>query len=672
MAPRLAERDRWSRPPVFVSRVLQAELALSCTHRDSRVSSMKLPLRRLVTTAVTTPRIRGHGSSLLIVGIRRGKSLPSCSFFNHKRMLPQMLAGWIVRPMRALGLVVVFCTCFPPGAAAQAGGRWLIVPTTTGSDGSWVEPAASNVRAELAERGVDVWSLDDAATWFEAKGSAPPARVTEGEIQEWIARSNAAVEDLVKGAPSRALDQLNEAQEFSRGAVEALNREARQSQRLFDTCLYARARLAGNRLSARAEARATRVSAARSHRRAWRTDAPSRRVEGSRRSRRGSDRADRSAHGKQRASGCTARVNGVPMGETPLEVSHLFPGQYRVQVECEPNRPGRFHTADVKSELTEVFVDLRFDRAVRTRPMLQLHYASSSNEERYRDADTAQIAKVVPADAIVVMSMPDEGVVELDLLTGSPPERKALARVRSGPSGPTRGDIALAARALIDGKCMDLTTLPPVMLSCAEGSVVAEAPSDDGWPATRRPRGQFISGLTLLGVGSASLLTGYILLGPRARASEDWVNALVAGQGSASFQQKWFNMGVGIVVTSSAGAAVLVTAMPLALPKRTKTPWWAWLSGGLGVGFAAFSIAYGVNTEAEPDTSCSNLITDVTEARTCVKRGERITLAVLTGVTAAPLLTIPLVYLFRPTDTNITPTVEVSRSGGYVSVRGEF
>jgi hypothetical protein len=304
--------------------------------------------------------------------------------------------------------------------------------------------------------------------------------------------------------------------------------------------------------------------------------------------------------------------------------------------------------------------------------MLQLHYASSSNEERYRDADTAQIAKVVPADAIVVMSMPDEGVVELDLLTGSPPERKALARVRSGPSGPTRGDIALAARALIDGKCMDLTTLPPVMLSCAEGSVVAEAPSDDGWPATRRPRGQFISGLTLLGVGSASLLTGYILLGPRARASEDWVNALVAGQGSASFQQKWFNMGVGIVVTSSAGAAVLVTAIPLSLPKRTKTPWWAWLSGGLGVGFAAFSIAYGVNTEAEPDTSCSNLITDVTEARTCVKRGERITLAVLTGVTAAPLLTIPLVYLFRPTDTNITPTVEVSRSGGYVSVRGEF
>jgi hypothetical protein len=167
-------------------------------------------------------------------------------------------------------------------------------------------------------------------------------------------------------------------------------------------------------------------------------------------------------------------------------------------------------------------------------------------------------------------------------------------------------------------------------------------------------------------------LTGYALLGPRARAGEDWVNALDAGASSASLQQKWYNLGNGIVATSSAGAAVLVTAMPLALPNRAKTPWWAWLSGGLGVGLAAFSIAYGVTAEPEPGTSCSDLITDVEEARTCVKRGERITLAVLTGVTAAPLLTIPLVYLFRPSDANITPTVEVSRSGGYVSVRGEF
>ena len=159
--------------------------------------------------------------------------------------------------MRVLGLVVVFCTCFPPGAGAQTDGRWLIVPTTAESDRSWVEPAASSVRAELAERGVDVWSLDEAAARFEAEGSAPPAQVTEGEIQEWVTRSNAAVEDLVEGSPSRALDQLNEAQEFSRSAVEALNREEGRSQRLFDTCLYGVRALLEIGSRSRAEAQAT-------------------------------------------------------------------------------------------------------------------------------------------------------------------------------------------------------------------------------------------------------------------------------------------------------------------------------------------------------------------------------------------------------------------------------
>ena len=110
--------------------------------------------------------------------------------------------------------------------------------------------------------------------------------------------------------------------------------------------------------------------------------------------------------------------------------------------------------------------------------------------------------------------------------------------------------------------------------------------------------------------------------------------------------------------------------MPLALPNRANTPWWAWLSGGLGVGFAAFSIAYGVTAEPGPDTSCASLVPDSNDARACVKHAERVSLSVLTGVTAAPLLTIPLVYLLRRTGAKISPNVEVSRAGGYVSLSG--
>ena len=98
---------------------------------------------------------------------------------------------------------------------------------------------------------------------------------------------------------------------------------------------------------------------------------------------------------------------------------------------------------------------------------------------------------------------------------------------------------------------MDLSTLPPVALQCGveAGKDSKAAAHRDDWPATRTPRAQFISGLTLLGAGSAALLTGYVLLGPRARKAEDWVGALDAGgQGSVSFQQKWLNMGIGMTV----------------------------------------------------------------------------------------------------------------------------
>jgi len=72
--------------------------------------------------------------------------------------------------------------------------------------------------------------------------------------------------------------------------------------------------------------------------------------------------------------------------------------------------------------------------------------------------------------------------------------------------------------------------------------------------------------------------------------------------------------------------------MPLALPKRAKTPWWAWLSGGLGVGLAAFSVPYGVTAEPKPSTSCSDLRITSPGAQTCVRRGEQTSVAVLTGV----------------------------------------
>jgi hypothetical protein len=382
-------------------------------------------------------------------------------------------------------------------------------------------------------------------------------------------------------------------------------------------------------------------------------------------------RADQATvlHADSDPSGCSVRVNGVLRGETPLEEAGLLPGHYAVQVECEPERPGRLSYANVELGFTDVFVDTRFDDAIATRPTLALRYSDAREARARRAQDAAKIGAVVASGAIVLVSAPDTSTKELELLRGPTLTKGGFARIKGGSGGPTRGDTALAARTLVDGKCMDLATLPPVALPCRAEADAASPPVKH--PA-RMPRGKFISGTTLFAAGSVSLLGGYVLLGPRARAAEDWVHALDARQSSAAHQQKWINMGIGLVVTSSVGAGLLVASMPLALPKRHKTPWWAWLSGGLGVGLAAFSIAYGVTAESKPGTSCSRLLTDPTAARTCVERSERISVAVLTGSTAAPLLTIPLVYLFRPSKSKLTPEVEVSRSGGYFGVRRSF
>jgi hypothetical protein len=188
----------------------------------------------------------------------------------------------------------------------------------------------------------------------------------------------------------------------------------------------------------------------------------------------------------------------------------------------------------------------------------------------------------------------------------------------------------------------------------------------------RPPRGQFIAGLALAGVGTAGLITGYVLLAPRVNVANAWIDQVDAGAGDTSEQQKWLNFNAAIALTSSIGAAALIAAMPLALPKKRKTPWWAWFSGGLGVGLAAFSIAYGVTADSEPGIDCIKAQVDTTQVRTCVRRGEQVGLAILTGLTAAPALTVPLVYLFRRSEKEIVPSVEASRLGGRISVRGRF
>jgi hypothetical protein len=559
-----------------------------------------------------------------------------------------------------------------PRADAQIGASWLIIPTTSATATSRMDATARAFHRELWDRGIDVWSLERAANRFEEMASAPAAQLSEGELQEWEQRSNAAILPLASGDYAEALIQLAKAQELSRRAPEQLNRDAIRAQRVLDTCLFMVRALQQTGSASLAE------GLARECRELVLVGEPSSRMHPPE-VRQTLARID---EGRAKQTGaifvtsnppsCDVRVNGLKLGETPLEVTELYPGRYRVQVECANDSPGRVHETEVRFERVDVFVDARFDEVVRTRPLLHLRYENAQAELRDRVSDAETVAQVVPAGALLLMHESEADIVELVLLRGEPAELHAMVRVKGGAEGPTPGDLALASRALIDGDCTDFSGPEPRTLSCRDETPPVEGPTArDLRLARRTPRGQFVTGITLASAGSATLVTGYLLMLPRANTAEEWI-AQIDSATETSDQQRWLNLGSAILGTSIAGSAALVAAMPLALPQYEKPPWWAWLSGGLGLGLTAASVALGVTAYAEPSDGCTSGAIARPDAQTCVRRGEHVAFAVLTGLTAAPALTVPLVYLFRKSDKNVEPTVEVGRSRGYVGVRGRF
>jgi hypothetical protein len=345
------------------------------------------------------------------------------------------------------------------------------------------------------------------------------------------------------------------------------------------------------------------------------------------------------------------------------------------------------HPVVVSTGKASVFVDLQFDWAVHTEPMLMLSYPERPDDGvLVRDAQG--IARVLPAGAVVLAMMAGVDTLELRVVSGTQ-RRRGLAHITTTSMGPSAADVTMAVEALLNGECKDFTGPKPVNIDCKTGRVSAEGKAGgelrSGWPRDRTPRGQFIAGLTLASVGTVSLLTGYALSAVRGTQGDKWVQQATNFQSdpslideTAAFQNTWKGLGTGVILTAATGSVLLVTSMPLVLPYRPKTPWWAWLSGGLGVGAAVTSIALGVTAPAGPaGISCTNdFVTTGQDAQACVDRGQRVDLAILLGTTSAPLLTMPLVYLLRRSDkkgnVELTPSVYANRGGGAFSVQGRF
>ena len=459
-------------------------------------------------------------------------------------------------------------------ADAQVGAPWLIVPTTTATADWPMEPTARALREELWNRGIQVWPLERAAARYELIGSAPPAQISEQELTDWQERSRAAIFPLAAGDYAEALDQLAEAQELSRRAPEALNRDPARAQQVLDTCLYMVRALqqTGSASLARDLTQECRRlvlegrASARKHPPEVMEMLAS--IDESREQQTGALRI------VSEPSGCGVRVNGLPLGESPIEVDGLFPGLYRVQVECSSGAPGRVHEIQVGLQTVDVRIDVRFDDAVRTRPLLYLRYGDADSEAARRQSDATRVAETLPAGATLLIRQPETGVAELELLKGDPPERHALVRIGTETAGPSMDDVASATRAIINGECKDFTGSDVSAIPCRK-EASAEAVTEPEPPRQRRPHGQFIAGLTLIGAGSATLITAYLLEIPRASAAEDWIANLNTPQ-SRDDQQRWLDLNRLIIWSGTGGAAALVAEC------RLRSPTMRSRRGGLG------------------------------------------------------------------------------------------
>ena len=553
--------------------------------------------------------------------------------------------------------------------------RWLVIPVRfDGPDAVSVESLHTTteaLRQELSVRGKEVWRADRASERFEVVGSAPAPKVTQSDIDRWVERSRAAVRYLARADYKAARRELKAAQRLADRAAEELNREAARAQQVLDTCLFmVRAYVeTKNNAAARRQARECRQLVPRVEPSAFRHTPEVRAL-----------LAEVDAEMAAEAPGtlavtstpadCLVRINGVEFGRTPLSGIELPVGTYRLQVECEEDQRGRIHRVAVVSGENVFSFDGGLERAVRTRPVLHLRY-ESTDAWAQRMSHAGRVATTLGGGHALAVSSPSNNRVRIDLRAAGYEPASAWITVRDG--APESEDVRRAFDALFEGRSVDFTGAHPMARTswqaelvaatsvgaATAGVVEADKERKGGVP---RPRNQRIAGWSLFGAGVASIGVSVGLHVWRGELGDQFAT-MPANIRNA---QEWNDIRIGVWTTAAFGGAATSAAMPLLLPDYERTPWWGWTAGAVGLGLTGYAIYEGVTMTSCPEPYIAN----EAAARACVSRGQeagRISLA-LAG--AAPLLTIPLVYLIRPL--RAEPSVSVTRNAAMVQIRKAF
>ncbi|MGB5375892.1 MAG: PEGA domain-containing protein [Polyangiales bacterium] len=586
-------------------------------------------------------------------------------------------------------VVCVFTAALAAFTAASAGAqtgepgthvrehRWLVVPTLGGetrSEGASIEQLhtiAEALRQELVLRGHSVWRADRASERFEVVGSAPAPTISQSDIDLWVERSRAAVRYLARADYKAARRELKAAQRLANRAAAELNREAARAQQVLDTCLFmVRAYVeTKNDAEARKQARECRRLVPRVEPTAFR-HTPEVRELLTQVDQEMASEAPGDLEVRSTPSDCVVRINGVEFGRTPLSGIELPVGTYRVQVECEEDKRGRIHRVDISSGPNLLDFNAALERAVRTRPVLHLQYDSHESwSERMEQA--SEVGSILGGADVLVLSAQGAGLVRLDLSALKYEPASAWLAVPYG--APETEDVRRVMDALLEGRSVDFTgphpmaraswsadVAPKVEVEATAADVVdVESENERGVP---RPRNQRIAGWSLFGVGVASIGASVGLHRWRGELGD----RLAASPGNLNAAQQWNDARIGVWTTAAFSGVATSAAMPLLLPEYERTPWWGWTLGAVGLGLTGYAIYEGVTMTGCPEP----YIADLSAVRSCVARGQEAGRLSLALAGAAPLLSIPLVYLFRPL--RAEPSVSVAGQGAMLRVRKAF
>ncbi|MEM7137007.1 MAG: PEGA domain-containing protein [Myxococcota bacterium] len=575
-----------------------------------------------------------------------------------------------------IGLCTIVCAASPLRAQQANGGGsglWVVIPAAVGSQAQALEGNAEVIRQALTDRGLRVWPPSRAAERFEVLGSAPAPEVSQRDIDRWVERSRAAVRYLARADYKAARRELKAAQHLADRAAEELNREAARAQQVLDTCLFmVRAYVeTGNGAEARGQARECRRLVPRVEPTAFR-HTPEVRDLLSEVDREMASEAPGSLTVLSSPTDCLARINGVEFGQTPMRDIELPVGNYRLQVECDREQRGRIHRVAVESGPNRITIDVNLDQVVRTRPDLHLAYSTHQawDEDRMRDA--RQLSAALDNANRLVVSEPGDGVVRMDLdAADREPATVWLGEV-GGVVPPE--DARRGVDALLEGRSVDFSTAHPTakpswfMAEQARSGSLAEGRVTTAQRAARRaqqgprPRGQRVAGWSLLAVGAASM-----------GASVGWHvrrgtlgDRFVAAPADLAVGQDWQDARIPVWTLAAVGGASATAAMPLLLPNEPRTPWWGWTLGAAGLGLGAYGVYQAVTMTRCPKP----FVTDEVAVGQCVDRGQEAGRVALSIGGAVPLLTVPLVYLFRPL--RLDPTVSANRNGARLELRRVF